>query len=509
MSSVPGQDPMAPTEYLRGLWRRKWLFLVILLVIPAAVLVYSLLLEKRYESTATVSIQRPAADLGVLIERDQTVPAEGDLNAEVRGAARAARSPEVAALAVRGRQERPGALLSRVEVRPKEALGLVTIAASSASPGGAAALANDFARALVASRRRVARDQVTAAIRRVQTGPTAVVGRTRASELVRLRSLRAGQTGNAEVISRALPAASPASPKPLRNTAAALTASFVLALAAVLLAEWLDRRIRRTPEVEELTGLPLLATVPRTAFDAKHADPAVTTGFEMLRDTLPRFNRGEEIDRLLVTSPTAGDGKTTVALNLARALARAGRDVVLVEADLRGPRLAAQLGFARGPGLSQLLAGDAEVADALEYRDGVRILPAGEPRDDPSEAVGSDRMKGLLGELAAAADVVVIDSPPLLAVSDAVVLLDCVSGVIMVARVDHTPRADLVWALQLVRRAQGKVYGAVVTGLAGPFGRPRYGRGYGTAPGAAPRPVERGVSESEASASQPTAQQQP
>src|SRR4051794_2822789 len=284
MSTALGQAPLEPAEYIRGFLRRKWLFLLVLVSIPAAVLAYSLLLEKRYESTATIRVQRPAADLTALIVRDQNVQPDFDQPRAVRLAARTVKTPEVAALAVRGRAESPGGLLDRISAGTKEQLGLVTITASASSAGGAAALANDFASALAARRVREARSVIDAAIASVRSsGEAASVRRT---QLARLRALRAAQTGDLQILVRAVPSAAAASPRPARNAAAALILALLLASAAVLVVEWLDRRIHRMSEVERLTGLPLLATIPSDG-------PEVA--FEVLRDTLIHFNAGREL----------------------------------------------------------------------------------------------------------------------------------------------------------------------------------------------------------------------
>ncbi|HWW66821.1 MAG TPA: CpsD/CapB family tyrosine-protein kinase, partial [Solirubrobacterales bacterium] len=158
----------------------------------------------------------------------------------------------------------------------------------------------------------------------------------------------------------------------------------------------------------------------------------------------------------------------TVATNLALAFAQDERDVVLVDADLRRPQAAMRLGCDADSGLGAVLVGERTTEEALVEVDAsggrLRVLPAGLPPPNPAVLLGSRRMRSLLEDLAIEADIVVIDTPAMLAVSDAIPLLEQVAGTVLVARIGRTTRQSLVKTRQVVAAAGGVVLGVVATG---------------------------------------------
>jgi len=301
-------------------------------------------------------------------------------------------------------------------------------------------------------------------------------------QLQRLRALRAGQGSNAQLLEPAFRAV-PIKRGVFKDTLTAFMLSILAGLVLALLVDRLDRRIRSAEELESLTGLPLLTTVPNTAFPSGARDGALTArgpeaeAFRRLRAGLIYFNVSRPLKSVLITSPGNGEGKTTVALNLALAVARQGKSVLLIDADLHKPRIHERLGLEAAAGLSDVLSANASADDALQsfQADGgkLSVLPAGQIPPNPSELLTSERMESLL---TAPTDLVVIDSAPLLAVSDAIPLLEQVSGVIVVARVDATTRDAVKRVAQLVRTAGGDPLGVVATGVGVPE---EYGYGYG------------------------------
>ena len=179
-------------------------------------------------------------------------------------------------------------------------------------------------------------------------------------------------------------------------------------------------------------------------------------------------------------SPIKGDGKTSVATNLAVAYARAGKRVILLDADLRSPQVAARMGGEPSPGLSEVLTGGAETEEALQeiepFDSYLRVLAGGSVPPNPSEMLGSARMTTVLAQLADLCDLVLIDTAPLLVVSDAFPLLDQVAGIVGVARLEQTSRDAIERAIEVSDKAGGRVLGMVATG-----GKPgeSYGYGYG------------------------------
>jgi capsular exopolysaccharide synthesis family protein len=199
--------------------------------------------------------------------------------------------------------------------------------------------------------------------------------------------------------------------------------------------------------------------------------PKIAEAFRSLRTSLAFFNVDRDIRSIAIAGGRKGDGKTLVAVGLAHACALAGNDVILVDADLRRPDIASGLDLSVGAGLAGVLVGSGALADELQDcpvggREGVRlrVLGAGVPPPNPSELLGSQRMKRLIGELSSMCDLVIFDTSPLLAVSDALPLLDSTSGTLLVVRLGVTERGDLRHLRSLIDAAHGVALGAVATG---------------------------------------------
>jgi capsular exopolysaccharide synthesis family protein len=258
----------------------------------------------------------------------------------------------------------------------------------------------------------------------------------------------------------------------------------MLAVGAVLLAESGDRRIRTPAELEEFTGLPLLSAIPSDGFSPNSAaQPKSAEAFHMLRGALTYFNVDRRLSSVVITSAGQQDGKTTVAVQLALAVARAGKRVILVDADLRHPQVSSRIGIEESvAGLGALLVGDSALSHVLvEYPmedelGGGRllILPAGLPPPNPSELLSSRNLRDLLASLEQQSDLVIVDSAAALAVSDALPLLAAASGVVLVARMDQSTR-DAVRRLQrIVVKSSGELLGVVATGTSAGSGYSGY-----------------------------------
>jgi polysaccharide biosynthesis transport protein len=214
----------------------------------------------------------------------------------------------------------------------------------------------------------------------------------------------------------------------------------------------------------------------RALIDAQRRRSRFAEAFRYLRTNLLSAPTGS-VRTLLVTSPGLGEGKNTVAANLAITLAHAGRRVWLVEGDLREPALDRVCAFqdptsATRSGLAQLLDGDACAASLLRHTavDNLWVLPAGDRRTNPSERLARDRMRSLLTTRQKGVDIVIVVAPPILPVPDAAILAPLVDGVILVVNVGVTPREAAWRAQQQLRSVGARVLGAVVTGV--PIGGP-------------------------------------
>lgn len=200
-----------------------------------------------------------------------------------------------------------------------------------------------------------------------------------------------------------------------------------------------------------------------------HVDPvgAASEAFRVLRTNLQFMGLDRPLKRILVTSAIPGEGKTTVAANLAVVFAQAGTSVCLVDADLRRPRVAKLFGVENGQGLSNLVVGQGELDQVLQPAPvaGLSLLPSGPVPPNPAELLGSVRMGALLEELCDRFDVVVMDSPPVLSVTDAAVLAPKVDGAILVAEAGRVARQQVAQARGALQAVNARVLGTVLTGL--------------------------------------------
>ena len=242
-----------------------------------------------------------------------------------------------------------------------------------------------------------------------------------------------------------------------------LLAGLVLGALLAVLRDLLDTTLRTPAATAEVVGAPTLVVVDEDPDPDGRAEAVrqLRTGLTFLQAAGAPGARAEVV---VVTSALGGEGKTTTALDLARSLAEAGERVLLVESDLRRPRLAAALGLEAGPGLSDLLAGQAPPASAL--RDGgvagLQVLPGGAVPPNPAELLGSARMAELVATLREGHDRVLLDAPPVLPVTDAVVTAARADGVLLVVRWGRTRRAEVADAVGMLGRGRATVLGTVL-----------------------------------------------
>lgn len=304
------------------------------------------------------------------------------------------------------------------------------------------------------------------------------------------------QRGGAEVIAEATLPTDPVSPRPVRDAAAGALFGGILGIGIVLLREQLDDRLRSVDEVERALSLPILAQLPfdggaATGVSAiAHPHSPLSEAIRSLRTSVQYTGLDRPLRTIVVTSAMPAEGKSVVAANLAAACAVAGHRTVLVGADMRRPRLSSMFDVVdTAGGLSEIVAGvngqnpAAPVASVVPAEKGsdegtpalgglamrlvkpmanLAFLPAGRPPPNPAELLGSRRMKRLLGELAIGADVVVIDTPPLLPVADAAIVAAQVDGVILVVALNETRKDPAQRALSMLARTDARILGVVV-----------------------------------------------
>ena len=267
----------------------------------------------------------------------------------------------------------------------------------------------------------------------------------------------------------------PVSPKPLRDGLLGAALGLALGIGATFLVQQLDTTLRSREDVElALHPLPVLAALPsqvglngkrqRTLFFQKDPKSPAAEALRILRTNVQFFSIDQPIRRILVTSPYSEDGKTTVAANLAASLAAAGVRTLLVEADLRRAGAHRYFDMGPSPGISELMMGEADLSDAIR-RTGFRnlsVLTCGTLPPNPSELLGTQKMIEILEEASERVEMVVIDSPPALAVTDAHVLARHVDGVVLVIRAGRTHRERAKEAKTNFERLGARLLGVVL-----------------------------------------------
>lgn len=304
------------------------------------------------------------------------------------------------------------------------------------------------------------------------------------------------ESGNVEIVDRA-PVPSMANPRSgLRTLLFSLLGGIFMGGVAAIVLERLNTSIRKTDDVERVLGLSTLATVPRLrgASRVRSSMPAIARNgnggnggsgafaksrdlvalndnrssgaeaYRTLRTNLLFSELGDRLRTVVVTSAATGEGKTTVAANLATSFAQQGVRVLLVDADLRKSRLHKMFGQDREPGLSEWLTQQAGPAEAIRRTDvdSLFLLVSGALPENPSEMLGSPRMMKLVETLREAFELVIFDSPPLMAAADAAVLGSRADGVVLVLRAGDTDEGVARQAVRQLERVRARVLGVVL-----------------------------------------------
>jgi capsular exopolysaccharide synthesis family protein len=274
---------------------------------------------------------------------------------------------------------------------------------------------------------------------------------------------------------------SPSSPRPLRNLLIGFALGIVLGAAAALIRETLDTTLRDSDEVRRMTRTTILGTIPRE-FDDERL-PAATRphsrrseAYRQVRTNLEFAVDDQPPRSFVVTSPGQGEGKSTTVANLALLTSRAGKRVAIVDADLRKPVLASFFNATSEVGLSDVLTGRAELDHVMQPIAGedIAVLASGPTVSRPSELLSSPMMEQLLVRLRAGFDLVIVDSPPVLAITDALLVGKHTDGVVVVTRMRRTTRSGLRRALEAVERVHAHTLGIVINATVEPIDK-RYG----------------------------------
>ena len=265
-------------------------------------------------------------------------------------------------------------------------------------------------------------------------------------------------------------------------------------LGLAVLTAVLDTRVHSVRDIKQITTIPIVGRIPHdSTIDSdplvarSHPHSSTTEAFRALRTSLDFLVVGQRNRVLTVTSSSVQEGKSITAANLSIVLAEAGMRVVLVDCDLRRPRVAEYLGIEGGAGLSDVLVGRAELDDVLQYwgENGLHALPSGRIPPNPSELLGSEAMDLVLETLSADFDFVILDAPPALAVTDSAVIGKKATGTLVVAAAQSSRKQAVLEAISMHEDVGAHVSGIIVTKLP-PNGEDLYVYGsrdsYGTPP---------------------------
>ena len=326
-----------------------------------------------------------------------------------------------------GTKESPSDLLDQISASANPDADIINIQATDPNPKRAAQIANAFADQFVAFQRTQAQQQAAAGATRLR-GEIASLPPTATAQLAELQqalrnvlALRAVTTGDATVVDRANMPSNPSSPNTKRSAILGLLAGLAVGLAAVFLSDLFDRRIKTIEDFEAAYDTRAIGSVPRLSRNQQLTTAQTLESFRILRSALSYLAPDEELRTALVTSAVVGEGKTTVSVGLSYAAALAGQQVVLVEADVRRPTFRKHFKLAGdNRGLTTVLVShvspDEVMQTPIDDIPTLRVLPSGPFLPHTSELLRGREMSLLLDELARSADLVVIDSPPLLPV---------------------------------------------------------------------------------------------
>lgn len=497
---------MEEVELRRYWWiLRKWLLLVLLLPIVCGAVAYVISIRSTpvYSASATLLVYRtPSGDIT-------------DYNAIVTSERLARtystmipRRPVLEAVIQRmGLNESPASLAKRMRVNLIQDTQLIQLDVEDADPQRAADIANAIAEEFIRQNSALQEARFAESLENIKAQISELSGlmeqtqrqlealkaagspsdqaevarlegilagyRNTYSELVQTYEkmrLSAAQTmDSVTLFEPAQPPSAPVRPKPLNTAAVAATAGLVAAIALAFLVEYLDDTVKTPDEVRDSLGLGTLGAIPAMNENGNELividDPSspIMEAFRKVRTNLWFASVDHPLRTILVTSPSPVEGKSFISANLAAAIAQSGKRVILVDADLRRPRLHRLFKIRPESGLTQsLLDGNLQHHLLESPVENLLLLPAGPLPPNPTELLASQRMADALDELGRLADVVVVDTVPVLPLADALVLAPKADGVVLVMEAGKTRRAAARQAVESLAHAGANLVGAVL-----------------------------------------------
>jgi Mrp family chromosome partitioning ATPase/capsular polysaccharide biosynthesis protein len=525
VSGLDGEPQgMALRDYAQVIVRRLWLIVLIVVVAIGAAFFYSSRQTKMYEATAKI-MYAPQLNAANALTGQSAVDPYGQQNA-MESVATAISSPVL--------QQRTAGLVAKqapalatfkltAQVESTSTTNLVNtvvdINATSSAPKIAQIAANAYAAAFIAWRKQVETGQINSGLAALQGQMAAfktAVAKQSSNYLLLVQSAqslevrKATATGDFSVVAPASLPAAPYAPKPLRSAILGLAVGLFVAIGLAFLLEQFDTRLRGHDEVARILGRPIIGRIPpiRQSADKQPvvtlSDPGghVAEAFRVLRGNLDFLALDSDVHSLAVTSSQQGEGKSVTTCNLAVAAALAGRRVILLEGDLRRPRIQEYLGLQNERGLSTVVTGTHKPMEALQRVDikaldeahggvpgdgvdrppGLYVLTQGPKVPNPGEIVASRTFAHLIEAYQRHADLVIIDTPAFLAVGDAAAIAGAVDGLVFVVDPSRVKRPVLQAAAEQLQNLPTRLLGVVVLQHQGRSTSYSYGYGYGSGP---------------------------
>jgi capsular exopolysaccharide synthesis family protein len=486
----PRVEQQGLQRYVNTIRERLKLIIAVTVLTTLAAVAYVVLAPKVYEAEAELLVTPVPADdpalSGLPIIRGSSDPTR-----DVETAARLVENRQVSDQVRKAEPGLPRPLLDHVKAEPIAQSNLVAVTAEAPTAEEAAGIANGFASQSI----KVQTDKLHAALDKsianlearvdaLPPGSEDTLGGGDLglrAQLARLQTLRGQDDPTLSIQTRAAVPDAPASPKKKLSLIAGVLAGLILGIGGAFALQVLDPRLRREEQLRALYGLPILGRIPKeskrthTALAPERLSPGTLEAYRTLRATLAASRRGVQIDEapaVLVTSPSPSEGKSTTAINLASSLALAGNSVILIEADLRRPAIGAALGVKAEQGTGSVLLGMADLEEALvetkAYGRYLRVLLA----DTSTGASGfmADQLflpaaQNLVADAKRIADYVIVDSPPLSEVIDALPLAQQVDEVLVVVRLGRTQLTKLANLGELLARHDIEPVGFAVVGV--------------------------------------------
>jgi polysaccharide biosynthesis transport protein len=491
-------------EYLAVLKARKWTFALVFVLVLGAVTVFSYRKPPRYQAQARVFVEPfPSSEPGVI--QTPNLQTESQLVMSEPVASRVLRDL--------GLDESTTSLKTDLSVEALTDTEVLVITYTSPDREFARDAANSFSESYIDYRRDRTLERLGSAKRSLQTRVDAVQEEleqqtrklkaalqagndARASKLEGQRGVlttrlgllqqrlddvqpdRSITQGGSQVIQPATVPETPVSPNHKRDTTLGAVLGFILATGTVLVRERFDDRFRSRTDVSETIGAPLLATIPRfnggsgAAFSgpivAAQPKSAASESYRTLLTNIEFTMVQRNLRSLLLTSPSAEEGKTVTTANLGVAAAQAGRRVLLVSTDLRRPALETYFGVENRVGVSTWLAGLLDHPFGLVQRttiDNLQIVASGPIPPNPAELLASPRLTELIATLEPVWDLVILDSPPTLPVADAMILASRVGMTLLVVNGGTTRRSSAAHAREKLQSVGGDIVGSILNGF--------------------------------------------